>query len=171
MLDFLPEFSFLIPFLFTFAVVFGVLSTLKNYRKVKDEEGKVRGEIPSDFLPKGVNVLIALVFGFVTASYEPFAELIMAMLPLASVIVVVLFFFILVKKIFDRDIGDTVPLIAFLAIFLLAVGTFWGNLSNFMNFDYSTSKDVLWIVGLLAVGALFYFGSRPGSSSGGKDKE
>lgn len=152
MINFLPEFSFLIPFLFTFAVTFGVLSTLKN----TDKDGKLRGE----FMPKNVNVIIAVIFGLATAYYDPFAELIMKMLPVTSVIVVVLFLFILMKKIFENEVGDAVPQLAFLAIFILAVGTFYPQLILISGFDYSLSKDMLWIVGLLAVAALFYVGYK-----------
>lgn len=155
MISFLPEFTFLLPFLFTFAVVFGVISTLKNVKKTSD--GKTE---ESEFMPKNVNAIIALVFGFVSASYEPFANLIMQMLPVASALVVVLFLFILIKKIFDNDIQGAFESMVLVGILLLAVGTFWGNLSGFMSLDYSFSKDVLWIIGLVFVGALFYLGYK-----------
>jgi hypothetical protein len=159
MASFLPEMTILIPLLFTFALVYGLLSILKRTRKMGG------GVIEEDFFPKSVNVIIALAFAFATIAYEPFVELIMGMLPIASILLILIFFFVFIKKLVCNDKEDIAPLIAVLGIFLIAVGTFSGNLFEFLNIGYSAASDALWIIGLLVVGVIFYLSWKGGSKS------
>jgi hypothetical protein len=139
----------LVPFIFVFAVTFGLLSS-----------------IPRAF-PKNANVLIALVFGAVTTIYEPTANLIFNFLPYAVVILIALFFFVFVKKIFggddsqagqkNKDVGTT---LAILGISLLALGAVWNQLTGIMGVDISFSNNMLWIMGFFFIILILYAGTR-----------
>lgn len=139
---------FVIPFAFVFAVIYGLLSTM-----------------PKAF-PKNANVLLAAVFGLVTSIYEPTANLIFGFLPFATAILVFLFLFVFVKKVFMEDDAtgknktDTPTTLAILGISLLALGMAWNQLSGFMRIDASLSSDLLWILGLAFVGLILYAGTR-----------
>lgn len=159
MVSFLPDMSFLIPLLFAFALVYGLLSILKRKKEVGGRE------IEQDFFPKEVNIIIALAFAFASVAYEPFVKLVMGMLPIATILLILLFIFVFIRKLICKDEEDIVPLIAILGIFLLAVGTFSGNLFELLNMGYSEASDALWILGLLIVGVIFYL-----SWKGGKGK-
>jgi len=74
-------FSFAIPFLFMFAVVFGAL------------------EIAAIFPNKKVNTLIALVFALFGVSYAPATEFINQVLPFAMIFFIIFFFIGFVVKV------------------------------------------------------------------------
>ena len=138
---------FAVPFVFTFAVIYGLLSTM-----------------PKSF-PKNANVLIAAAFGLVTSIYEPTAILIFDLLPFATVILVLLFIFVFIKKILGIGEGggqktDTGTTLAILGISLLALAATWNQLSGFMQIDASLSSDMQWILGLAFVGLILYAGTR-----------
>lgn len=140
--------QFAVPFAFVFAMIYGLLSTM-----------------PKAF-PKNANVILAAVFGLVTAIYEPISTLIFSFLPFAAAILVLLFLFVFVKKVFigedsagnsNKDNGTT---LAILGLSILAIGVAWNHFSGFMRIDTSLSSDLLWITGLAFVGLILYAGTR-----------
>lgn len=142
---------FVVPFAFVFSIIYGLLSTM-----------------PKAF-PKNANVILASVFGLVASIYEPTATLIFSFLPFAAVILVFLFLFVFVKKVFigddssgagKKDAGTT---LAIMGLSLLAIGVAWNHFSGFMRIDASLSGDLLWIIGLAFVGLILYAGTRPSS--------
>jgi len=139
-------FLFVVPFLFVFAVVFGILSTLRR----KENKQSV------EFFPKNVNIIIALVFAFATIAYEPFAVFIMEILPLASIVLVVIFFFLILKKVFEGETKNTMPMIVSLGIFLILIGTIWDNIISSLSMGFVKSRDLLWILGIIVVVLMFY---------------
>ena len=139
-------FLFVVPFLFVFAVVFGILSTLRR----KENKQSV------EFFPKNVNIIIALVFAFATIAYEPFAVFIMEILPLASIVLVVIFFFLILKKVFEGETKNTMPMIVSLGIFLILIGTIWDSITSSLSMGFVKSHDLLWILGIIVVVLMFY---------------
>ena len=130
-------------FLFVFAIVLGLLTTAKIFEN------------------KRVNAAIAIVFGLFSAIYEPFVSGIQAYLPLAAAILVVIFFFVLVKRLFgEKKEGqkyDAVPLSVALMALLLVLISQWNLLKNFLpagidatNFGWGLGivlvLMILWIV-------------------------
>ena len=149
-------FPFLTSFLFVFAIVFGLLSIMKRGTEGKKEV----------FFPKNVNIIIALVFGFIAASYQPFVVFVQEIIPAATIILVVVFFFIFLKEIITpKKERDTTPLIVSLGIFLLLIGSFWNKVSIHLKFISST--DLLWMIGIVVVAIMFYAAYTSTSGRGG----
>lgn len=124
-------------FLFAFAVVYAILTSAKIFEK-----------------KNSVNAVIALVFGFFSIMYEPFVLGLQQYLPLATVFLIIVFFIVLLKKVFGKDEKDKtpidlLPLVVALAIFLLLISTVG-----------SGSLIVSWLqpLGLDPANAIFLFG-------------
>jgi purine-cytosine permease-like protein len=133
---FLPQVG---AFIFVFAIVLGLLTTAKLFNK-------------------NVNAALAAVFGLFSAIYEPFVSGIQAYLPIAAAILIVIFFFVLINRLFETKEGkkrDVFPLSIVVAFLLIILGSQWSRLQGFLpaNIDPST---VLWIVGILLVIIIFW---------------
>jgi len=129
-------------FLFVFAIVYGLLATAGVMKQ------------------KNVNVIIALVFAFFSASYQPFVTAVQGIIPIMAIVLVFLFVFVFIKNIvYGREKGkkDALPIVVCLGIALILLGTFWDNIDMYfyqLGFD---PLNILWILGILIVGMIFYF--------------
>ena len=126
---------FIGSFLFVFAIVFGLLS----YSKMG--------------FSKNVNVIIAMVFGLFSAVYEPFRTGLFNVLPILVIPLVILFFMVFIKKIFEPKKGkeefDAFPPVLLLAISLALLGALWDRIG--FTFLGISSSNVLWILGITVV--------------------
>ncbi|MCD6215557.1 MAG: hypothetical protein J7J92_00590 [Candidatus Aenigmarchaeota archaeon] len=126
-------------FLFVFAVVYAVLI----YSAILKQ--------------KNINVLLSLVIAFFAVSYQPFVSMITEFMPFASIILVILFFVLFLKKIFDKEkTKGNNEIIAILFILLLVVGSTWGQIKSYLPF---ASDNILWIIGILAFLLMLYVGT------------
>lgn len=130
-------------FLFVFAIIFGLLVYIKIFEK-----------------SRGAIAAIAAVIAFSSAIYWPIAVMIYTILPFASIILVILFFIVFIKKVFrpeEKERGkpfDPWPLVISLVIFLLLIGIFWENIATFFNI--SESMNILWLIGIFVIILIFY---------------
>jgi hypothetical protein len=134
---FLPQFA---AFLFIFSIVLGLLTTAKIF-----------GD------HKGVNAGIAVVFGIFSAMYEPFVTGVQTYLPIAAALLVIVFFVVLIKKLFGGKEGkttyDAVPIAVVLISLLLVLISQWSLLQGFLpagidawNFAYGLGIVMVLII-------------------------
>lgn len=133
---------FISTFLFVFAVVFGLLTIAKG------KEGPL--------FNTRVNAIIALVFAAFSASYEPLVTALQQFIPFAAALLLVLFFFVFLKRIFGGEKGkfDALPFVIVIGFLLLLIGIFWGDI-GFSVFGLSPT-NVLWLIGIAIVISIFY---------------
>src|SRR3989344_3351422 len=125
-------------FIFVFAMVFGLLSYVKKFNSA-------------------LNLVIAGAFGFFAILYEPLVSGLMTFVPIAAIIFVVLFFFLILKEVFKGKEGsktEVFPLIVALALLLLVLGILWPTI----GFEVAgiSSTNILWIIGVVIVIVIFY---------------
>ena len=135
----LTDITFLSSFLFVFAVIYGLLATAKIMTE------------------KNVNIIIALVFAFFTAMFEPFTAILQAFIPIVGIIFFIFFILIFVKKIISTDNKkDSLPVLASLVIVLIILGVLWEDVGNYFYKFGLEPANVLWIIGILLVLIIFY---------------
>lgn len=131
-ITFLPQVG---AFLFVFAVVLGLLTTAKLFNK-------------------NVNAALAAVFGLFSAIYEPFVSGIQTYLPIAAGILIVLFFFVFVKKLFEKKEGEKgvepVPLAVVLISLLVVLISQWDKVKGFLPAGIDAT-NAGWILGIVAI--------------------
>lgn len=145
-----------VPFFTTFVLIFAIVYGLLSIARIGYSK---KGERPG--LPKGVNIAIALVFALFSAMYEPLAAGLQAYLPLAAIVLVMLFFVVFVKRLFSPEEGkafDALPVAASLGIMLLVLGTFWGELG--IAVPGFSNQGILWLIGILFIIIIFYAAYR-----------
>jgi hypothetical protein len=145
---------YLSTFLFIFAVVFGLLS----YAKVGD-------------FGKRINAIIALAFALFSIFYPPLVLGLQQWLPVAVVLLIILFFILFVKKMFASEkSGDTFPMAIALATLLIVFAVLGDRILGYLpaGFDLDTMS---WIVGIIIV-ILFFWTvyNYKGGSGGGQTK-
>ena len=102
-------------FLFIFAIVFGLLTSMAE---------KI-------FKNQKVNAVIAAVFGIFSASYAPLVETLQKYIPFAAALLIVVFFVVFIKRTLGHHGGSTdkLPMMITLALLLLLIGAFWSSIS------------------------------------------
>lgn len=145
--------QFAVPFVFVFAIIFGIMQTITF------GSGKQ--------FPVNATAIIAAVFGFATTIYEPTRILIFNILPFATIILLVVFFFVFVSKVLGHDDvpgvkKNTGTTLAVLGISLLLLGSIWNPFTSYLGISYSFSNDMLWILGIVFVLLIIYAGTRGG---------
>lgn len=147
--------SYPVTFVFVFAVTFGLLEFVSK----KNQGG---------FLPSKVNVLLALVFSMVAIAYQPILSFIWSILPIATVLFAVIFFAIFLINVFGGEknaVEDTTVPTIVLGLLLLVIGTLWNKFIPALNLPYINRGDLLWIIGLVIVGIVFFSAYKSKSSS------
>ncbi len=129
-------------FLFVFAIVLGLLSTAKLFDK------------------KNVNVAIAAVFGLFSAIYEPFVSGIQTFLPITAIALIIIFFFVLIRKLFGKKEGqkdefDSVPIAVVLISLLIVLVSQWDRVRGFLPAGVDAA-NVAWGLGIIAVLIIFW---------------
>lgn len=131
-------------FLFVFAVVFGLLSIAKG----KDDKVLFKNS---------VNVIIAIVFAAFAASYEPLVTALQQLIPLAAALLLVLFFFVFLKRLFGSKEGqkfDALPFLVVIGFLLLLLGIFWDSLG--LSVPGISSSNMMWLIGIIIVIMIFF---------------
>ncbi|MCX6815659.1 MAG: hypothetical protein NT120_02315, partial [Candidatus Aenigmarchaeota archaeon] len=115
----------------------------------------------SDFLKfdKRVNIIIALAVAAFAAIYEPFVTGLQTYMPVAAILLIILFFFVFVKKVFekgkDKAPTDFLPIIVILAVLILIFGAFGAGLASFVPAGVDPTT-VMWAVGIVIVILFFW---------------
>jgi hypothetical protein len=123
-------------FLFIFAIVFGLLTSMAE---------KI-------FKNQKVNAVIAAVFGIFSASYAPLVEALQKYIPFAAALLIVVFFVVFIKRTLGHHGGsaDKLPMMITLALLLLLIGAFWSSISYMLpvGIDPTTA---LWSIGIIII--------------------
>jgi hypothetical protein len=152
----MPELlTFAVPFVFVFAVTFGLLENINLF-----------GRKP--------NTLIAVAFGLFAIAYEPFLLFLQSILPIAIVGMTILFFLLALKKtLVDKDKNDIdyAPIIVVLVILLVLAGIFWSDISTALGLTSMAGETLLYAIGAIVIATLFYMayklGGKPGTAAPG----
>ena len=139
-LDFIDPaiFTFLTTFIFVFAIVFALLVYIRIFEK-----------------SRGAMAAIAVVAGLATAAFEPASIIVQQILPIASVGLVIVFFLVFIKKIFEKGEGrkprENWPIAVSLIFLLILTGVFWSDISSSLGLGGLEATNLLWIVGIVFV--------------------
>ncbi len=130
-------------FLFVFALVFGLLTSLGEQKFFKNNK---------------VNAAIAAVFGIFSATYAPLVEILQQYIPIAALLLIVVFFIAFVKKSLGGkggSSGDKLPMMVTLAMLLLIIGVFWNDIARFLPVSVD-STVALWVIGIIVILMIFW---------------
>lgn len=133
-------------FFLVFAIVLGLLTSTKLFGR-------------------NVNAAIAVVFGLFSAIYEPFVSGAQTYLPLAAVVLVVIFFLVLVKRLVGGGVkGDLLPFLVVIASLLIVLGAQAERVLAFLPGGFDTN-NMLWVIGIVLVFILFWAAYAHGKSN------
>jgi hypothetical protein len=138
-MEFLPQIT---SFLFVFAIVYALLIFTGIFSATRRAAA-----------------LLSIVIAFFAVMYSPLVSFLQDLLPLASIVLVVLFFIVFVKKLFIKEgatstTRDSLPVVVLLAISLILIGIFWNEIAVYLPFGLS-SETMLWLVGILIIILIF----------------
>ncbi len=130
-------------FLFVFAIIYAIFV----YSKLFSES-------------RNAAVLISLVIAFFAVAYSPFVEYMQNYMPIAALLLVIVFFAVLVKKLFfegkeggQKAEKDAVPAMVVLAVLLIVLGLLWSKLA--LSLPGISSESLLWIIGIFVIILIF----------------
>lgn len=134
---------YMASFLFTFAVVYGLLIITGVFT---DAQGK-----------KNTNVItvIALVFAIFSILYEPYVTILYTVMPIATAILIILFFIYLVNEMRKKTKGAPLPVLGVLTLLLIVLAVTWSDIEAYLPADFA-SEDTLWIIGIVVVLIMFW---------------
>ncbi len=158
-LEFLdPEWiPYLASFLFTFAVVYGLLIITGVFT---DKQGRKNNN---------VLVIIALVFAVFSILYEPYVTILYTVMPIATVLLVILFLLYFINLMRKKAEGVKLPIFGVLMLLLLVLAATWSDIESYLPTEYA-SQDTLWIIGILVVLIMFWLAWQ-GGQKGNREEE
>ena len=137
-MEFLPQIT---SFLFIFAIIYALLIFTGIFAATRRAAA-----------------LISIVIAFFSVMYSPLVLFLQGLLPIASLLLVFLFFIVFIKKLFIREgagITDTLPMAVVLAISLLLVGVFWNSMAVSLPAPL-TPDTMLWLIGIFIIILIFF---------------
>lgn len=127
--------SFIATLLFTFAIIYFLL----NKSKIGD---------------KNVNVILALAIAFFSASYEPLVTGLQSVLPIAIIILIIIFALFVLRDVSNKLTGkEILPTVAALATLLGVLAVIWNDVAPLLPVS---SDNALYAVGLVIILLIFY---------------
>ncbi len=138
---------YLIPFIFTFALVFGVLTISKVF---KDQ--------------KNVNAILALAIALFAVIYPPYITLLYEWLPYLCIIFIVIFVVLMLKNLFvgekgKKELEPTWPMLIAIAVLFLVFMTVYQSIP-LPSGSFISSQDILLIVGIAFVVLILSVGAK-----------
>jgi len=129
----------LTSFLFVFAVVYALLIESKVIKL------------------KNACAIIAAVFGVFASMYQPFVSVLQSIMPIATIVLIIVFILIFIKKLVGgkREDKDMLPTVVVLAALLMIIGIFWDKISPYVPYQFG-AENLLWIVGIIVVIGILY---------------
>ena len=138
---------YLVPFIFSFALIYGILSISNIFNK------------------KNVNILLALTISFFAILYEGYIKLIYEFLPILAGIFIVLFVVILIRNLFiTKSAGNTIETLVIIGLMFLVFLSIYNRIP-LPSGSIISSKDVLLVIGLALVGLIILVGYRTNAGS------
>lgn len=136
-MEFLPQIT---SFLFIFAIIYALLIFTGIFAATRRAAA-----------------LISIVIAFFAVMYSPLVSFLQGLLPIASILLVFLFFIVFIKKLFIKE-GievDALPLAVLLAVSLSLVGVFWNSIAVSLPAPF-TSDTMLWLIGIFIIILIFF---------------
>ncbi len=137
---FLP---YIAAFLFVFAIVLGLLTSAKMFNK-------------------NINAALAAVFGIFSAMYEPFVTGVQTYLPIAAGVLIIVFFFVLVKKLFGekkdaagKSEHDSLPMMVVLISLLIVLISQWDRVKNLLPAGWDVT-NIGWGLAIAVILIVFW---------------
>ena len=150
-------------FLFVFAIVFALLVYSGIFSR-RDKEGRLLEAAPRPTL-----ALIAAVIGFIAAIYAPFHAFLQTVIPAATAILIILFFIVLLAKIFgpkeDKKPPDLVPPMIGLVGLLIVLAAVWPRVAQYFGFTGVSPETVLTAIGIIAILAILVLAYKIGTGA------
>ncbi|MFQ6021041.1 MAG: hypothetical protein ACE5J4_03465 [Candidatus Aenigmatarchaeota archaeon] len=139
--------QFFITFLFTMAVVFGVLQLSRAFKS------------------KAVNIVVAIVIALFAASYTPFVTILWNYLPTITWFFVILFFIAFIMQLFGlrevkpgEDRTATMIVSGLILVVFITVG-----ISFIPEISFIAPMDLLMLIGLVLMLIIFYAAFKSGT--------
>jgi tellurite resistance protein TehA-like permease len=162
------QIPYVATFLLVFAIVFGLLSTLKHEKK---QHGKVVESAP--LFDKKVNAIISVVFALFAVLYEPLVSGLQEFMPFIATGLIVVFFIIFIKKLFSGDENkkpaDYLPIVVSIAVLLFVLSAVGSSLLDFLPAAVDRTQ-AMWVIGIALILIIFYavYHHEGGPVTGGK---
>lgn len=140
---------YLIPFIFTFALVFGVL-VISNIFKGQ----------------KNVNAMIALAVALFAIIYPPYIDILYVWLPYLCILFIAIFLVLMLKNLFVKEgkkPEQSWPMLVTIAVLFL-VFMFISPSIPLPSSSLISSQDILLIIGLAFIVVILIFGARMGTT-------
>jgi uncharacterized membrane protein YdjX (TVP38/TMEM64 family) len=135
--------TFILPFLFVLAIVYGALDLAAVFKK------------------KAVNVIIALVVAVFAVSNVAIVDSIVAAMPWAAMLFIILFFIKFILSFFktekgkEKDYTLIIIILALIAIFMLSQGT--QLIQDWLPGGFPVSEEnLILIIGIVIIVAILY---------------
>ncbi len=146
--------EFLIPFLFTLAIVFGAL----RYARIFGDN-------------VAVQMIIALVIAYFASTYEPFVSTLYAYLPNITWFFVAMFFIAFLMEVFGlgkKEKGEpeiNLYISGMLLLILITIG-----ITQIQNFSheiplFGSTENLALLLGIIFILGIFYFAYKSGSQT------
>ena len=137
LMEFLPQIT---SFLFVFAIIYALLIFTGIFAATRRAAA-----------------LLSIVIALFAVMYSPLVLYVQGILPIASILLVFLFFIVFIKKLFigEREISDTLPVTVVLAISLILVGVLWDSIAVSLPAPF-TPDTVLWLIGIFIIILIFF---------------
>ena len=136
--------SSLAPFIATFLFVFAVIYFLLDKSQITKN--------------RNIDAVMALAIAFFAASFQPLVSALQGILPMAIVILAILFAIFFLRDAVDALAGKPENILTTaveLAVALALVGILWDDIKGLLPSSVNPN-NVLWIVGLVIIILIFY---------------
>jgi len=127
-------YEFMLPFLLVTGIVYGIFSFVKG----KDKD------FPLNSLAIAI---VSVVIGLFATNNKMLRDFLFKWTPFFIILMIIIFLFLLVQKLFDTQKGDYLPMLVLLVLTLAVIGAFGvDNLSRMIGSD---ADNIVWAVGFL----------------------
>jgi len=126
-------------FLFVFALIYALLIYSRLFHESKNAAA-----------------LVSVVIAFFSVMYSPLVTFLQSIIPIAALILVILFFLVLIKRLLiEREVTkDALPVVVILAVSLLLVGVLWNEIA--ITIPGLSSENMLWLIGIIIIALIFF---------------
>ncbi len=136
--------QFAIPFVFIFAVIYGLLIT----------SGMFKGQ-------KNINAIIAAAIALFSTLYQTLNDLLWKYMPIAAGILLALFFIKLILDVIGRTSGkanENRGIISLVVLILIVIVL--GSVQSLQNMFGTNSENIMWGIGLIIFAGIFLIASQ-----------
>ena len=127
-------YEFMLPFLLVTGITYGIFSFVKGKNK----------DFPLNSLAIAI---VSTVIGLFATNNKMLRDFLFKWTPFFIILMIIIFLFLLVQKLFDTQKGDYLPMLILLVLTLAVIGAFGvDNLSRMIGSD---ADNIVWAIGFL----------------------